>query len=129
MSKEKNMTCKFQPVSVDAEEKQRAAGTPSIQRTSGKRPNETSMKDEDTSYPHKMAQDNKRVRLRKKIPVPPSPSKPAIRKPVSPRHREGLVPTIKAGYQRLEIGSMEVTENMLTLIKRIFLSHQQRPRC
>lgn len=35
-SGEKNMTCKFQPVSVEAEEEQRPAGEPSMQKTSGK---------------------------------------------------------------------------------------------
>lgn len=30
------MTCKFQPVSVEADEEQRAAGEPSMQKTSGK---------------------------------------------------------------------------------------------
>lgn len=65
----KNMTCKFQPVSVEAEVEQWAAGEPSIQRTSGKgAKRKQSVKDDGAPCPQKMAHDNKRVRLRKKIP-------------------------------------------------------------
>lgn len=70
------MTCKFQPVSVEAEVEQWAAGEPSIQRTSGKgAKRKRSVKDDGAPCPQKMAHDNKRVRPWKKISIPPLPSK------------------------------------------------------
>lgn len=84
-SKEKKKTCKFQPVS-EAEEKHQAVGEPSTKRNSGKgTKRKRSMKEDEASYPQKMAQDNKRIRLRKKMPIPPLPSKLS---PVNLLHRD-----------------------------------------
>lgn len=63
------MTCKLQPVSAQAEEDQRAAGEPSTQEAQGREPIEKDL------CPQKMAQGNERVRLQKRVPIPPLPSK------------------------------------------------------
>ncbi|XP_032990796.1 developmental pluripotency-associated protein 4 [Rhinolophus ferrumequinum] len=98
-SKEKKKTCKFQPLSVEAEEKQQAVGEPSTKRNSGKgTKRERSMKEDEASYPQNMAQDNKKIRLRKKIPVPPLPSKLP---PINLVHRD----IVRAWCQQLNLGT------------------------
>ncbi|XP_016017930.1 developmental pluripotency-associated protein 4 isoform X2 [Rousettus aegyptiacus] len=96
-SGETNMTCKFQPVSVEADEEQRAAGEPSMQKTSGKgTKRKKPIEDDKASCPQKMAQDDKKVKLRKKIPIPPLPS---ILPPVNLLHRD----IVRAWCQQLKL--------------------------
>ncbi|KAM5276715.1 developmental pluripotency-associated protein 4 [Hipposideros larvatus] len=95
-SKEKKTTCK---VSAEAEEKQRAAGEPSTKRTSGKgTKRKRPMKDSEASCPQPMAQDGKKIRLRRKIPIPPLPSRLP---PINLLHRD----IVRAWCQQLKLGT------------------------
>lgn len=97
-----NMTCKFKPMSVNTKEEQRATAEPNIRRTSVK----------GTKW-------KKDLWEMTKLPVHTTPwtttSWPSL------RHHESLVPSIKAHTKGLQLDARE-TVNMLTLIKRTFLS-------
>ncbi|XP_035557953.2 developmental pluripotency-associated protein 4-like [Canis lupus dingo] len=65
-----------QPVSEEAKEKQQAYGEPKLPGTSASgTKRKRSMKEGKASCSEKTAQESTRVRIRKKIPVPPLPSK------------------------------------------------------
>ncbi|XP_054433207.1 developmental pluripotency-associated protein 4 [Pteronotus mesoamericanus] len=93
----KKLAGKFQP--VKAEEEHQAAGESNIERSSGKETKrKRSKKDDKASCPKEMAQDNKRVRIRKKIPIPPLPLKLP---PVDLLHRD----IVRAWCQQLNLGT------------------------
>ncbi|XP_035873954.1 developmental pluripotency-associated protein 4 isoform X1 [Phyllostomus discolor] len=93
----KKMASKFQP--VKAEEEHQAAGESSTERTSGKEnKRKRSKKDDKASHPQEMAQDNERVRIRKKIPIPPLPLKLP---PVDVLHRD----IVRAWCQQLKLST------------------------
>nr|XP_045042497.2 developmental pluripotency-associated protein 4-like [Desmodus rotundus] len=91
------MASKFQP--VKAEEEHQAAGESSTERTSGKETKQKrSRKDDKASCPQEMEQDNKKVRIQKKIPIPPLPLKLP---PVDLLHRD----IVRAWCQQLKLST------------------------
>ncbi|XP_036099793.1 developmental pluripotency-associated protein 4 [Molossus molossus] len=91
-------SCKdFQAVEV--KEKNQAADEPSTQGTSGKETKrKRSMKDDKAACPQKMEPGNKRIRIHKKIPVPPLPVKLP---PVNLLHRD----IVRSWCQQLKLSS------------------------
>ncbi|XP_006106698.1 developmental pluripotency-associated protein 4-like [Myotis lucifugus] len=95
-SGERQKASKFQP--VPTEEKHGAAGEPSKQRTSGVETKRKRSKEDDKACPQKMVQENKRVRIHKKIPIPPLP---LHLPPVNLIHRD----VVRAWCQQLKLST------------------------
>ncbi|XP_044892840.1 developmental pluripotency-associated protein 4 isoform X1 [Felis catus] len=94
-SGEDYFACKSQPVSREATEKQQASGEPKLPRPSV---NGTKQKRSMKEDKEKTAQDNARVRIRKKIPIPPLPS---MLPPVNLLHRD----VVRAWCQQLKLST------------------------
>ncbi|XP_066097403.1 developmental pluripotency-associated protein 4 [Saccopteryx bilineata] len=96
-STKKAKACKSQPVEADG--KHQAAGKASTGKTSGKEiKRKRPMGDDKASSAQEETQDNKRVRIRKKITIPPLPS---VLPPVNLLHRD----IVRAWCQQLKLGS------------------------
>ncbi|XP_006729790.1 developmental pluripotency-associated protein 4 [Leptonychotes weddellii] len=94
-SGEDSLASQSQPVSEEAKGKQQASGEPTLQRTSTSGTKRKRSMKEDKE---KKAQGNGKVRLRKKIPVPPLPSKLP---PANVLHRDIL----RAWCQQLKLST------------------------
>ncbi|XP_036912719.1 developmental pluripotency-associated protein 4 [Sturnira hondurensis] len=91
------MASTLQP--VKAEEEHQTAGESSTERTSGKETKrKRSMKDDKASCSQEMAQGKEKVRIRKKIPIPPLPAKLP---PVELLHRD----IVRAWCQQLKLST------------------------
>ncbi|XP_025724475.1 developmental pluripotency-associated protein 4 isoform X1 [Callorhinus ursinus] len=98
-SGEDSLAGQSQPVSEEARGKQQASGEPKLQRTSmSGTKRRRSMKEDKASHSEKKAQGDGKVRLRKKIPVPPLPSKLP---PANMLHRDVL----RAWCQQLKLST------------------------
>ncbi|XP_029794566.1 developmental pluripotency-associated protein 4 [Suricata suricatta] len=94
-SGEDHLACKSQPVPGEATEKQQASGEPKLQKPPG---NGTKRKRSMKEDKEKTAQDKGRVRIRKKVPIPPLPS---TLPPANLLHRDVL----RAWCQQLQLST------------------------
>ncbi|KAF5923938.1 hypothetical protein HPG69_010369, partial [Diceros bicornis minor] len=98
-SGEEHMTGKSKPQSVEPEEEQQASGEPNAQQASMRgTKRKRSVKDDKACCPQKMEQDKEDVRLRKRTPIPPLPSKLP---PANMLHRD----TLRAWCQQLKLST------------------------